>query len=179
MNQPYPPDPRMPGYASEPVPGPNDDTVESVHAWTANQESQHQNERDPASNQVEERVDVYEDKHLRRATLRSWMAGIIYFLLGVLEVILGLRFVFRLLGANQGNSFTLALYDFSHLFVGPFHGIFTDQAIGTTSVFELSTLISMLIYALIGWGLVALSRVIFAPVYGSGQQVSTTWRRQR
>jgi hypothetical protein len=179
VNQPYPPDPRTPGYAPEPVPGPNDDTVGSVNTWGAYRESQHQNYSDPASNQVEKRVDVYEDKNLRRATLRSLTTGIIYFLLGVLEVILGLRFIFRLLGANKGNSFTLSLYDFSHIFAGPFNGIFNDQAIGAKSVFELSTLIAMLIYALIGWGLVALSRVIFAPVYGSGQQVSTTWRRQR
>ena len=100
----------------------------------------------------------------------------VYFLLGVLEVILGLRFIFRLLGANEGSSFTLALYNFSHVFVGPFNGIFNDQAIGSKSVFELSTLVAMLIYALIAWGLVSLCRVLLAPNYGDGRRVSTSWR---
>jgi hypothetical protein len=179
-SQPYPPDPRVPGYApgQEPVPGSGDDTVKSINAGGAYMESQHQSYVDAAGNQIERRQEVYEDKNLQKANLRNWITGIIYFVLGVLEVILGLRFIFRLLGANQGSDFTRALYDFSHLFVGPFNGIFNDQAIGSKSVFELSTIVAMLIYALIAWGLVALCRVIFAPTY-SGQRVSTSWRRQR
>ena len=54
-------------------------------------------------------------------------------------MILALRFVFRLLGANQGNSFILFLYQISQVFVAPFNGIFHDQALGTRSVFELSS----------------------------------------
>src|SRR5581483_6919081 len=180
-SQPYPPDPRTRGYApgQAPPPCPAEDTVKSANAGGIYMESQHQSYVDPAGNQIERRQEVYEDKNLQKANLRNWITGVIYFLLGVLEVILGLRFIFRLLGANQGNSFTSALYDFSHIFVGPFNGIFNDQAIGSKSVFELSTLVAMLIYALIAWGLVALCRVIFAPNYGSGQSASTSWRRQR
>lgn len=174
-SQPYPPDPRTPGYA----PGPNDDTVQSASGGGVSMESQHQQYVDSAGEQVEKRQAVYEDRNLQKANLRNWITGVIYFLLAVLEVILGLRFIFRLLGANQGNSFTLALYDFSHIFVGPFNGIFNDQTIGSKSVFELSTLVAMLIYALIAWGLVSLCRVILAPNYGSGQRVSTSWRRER
>ena len=181
--QPYPPDPRMPGYVQnpnqQPLPGPDDETVPSLNAGSVYQENQRQQYVEPAGNQVERRQEVYEDKNLQRANLRNWITGVIYFLLAVLEVILGLRFIFRLLGANEGNSFTLALYNFSHIFVGPFNGIFNDQAIGSRSVFELSTLIAMLIYALIGWGLASLCRVILAPSYGSSQRISTTWRRQR
>lgn len=180
-SQPYPPDPRAQGYApsQEPPPGPADDTVKSVNAGGAYVESQRQSYVDPAGNQVEKRQEVYEDRNLQRANLRNWITGIIYFLLGVLEVIMGLRFIFRLLGANQGNSFTNALYDFSHVFVGPFNGIFNDQAIGSRSVFELSTIVAMLIYALIAWGLVSLCRVLLTPGYGSGRSMSTSWRRQR
>lgn len=174
-NQPYPQDQRGPGYA--PPPGPNDDTVQSVNAGGASLDRQRESYMDPAGNRVENQVETYEDKNLRKASLRNWITGVIYFLLGVLEVILGLRFIFRLLGANEGSSFTRALYDFSHIFVGPFNGIFNDQTIGSTSVFELSTLVAMLIYALIAWGLVSLARVLLTPSYG-GQRVSTMRRRQ-
>lgn len=179
-SQPYPPDPRTPGYAPdpEPLPGPDDDTVQSINTGGAYVENRRQEYVAPAGDQVEKRQEIYEDKNLQRANLRNWITGVIYFLLAVLEVILGLRFIFRLLGANEGNSFTLALYNFSHVFVGPFNGIFNDQAIGSRSVFELSTLVAMLIYALIGWGLASLCRVILAPNYGNAQRVSTTWRRQ-
>ncbi|MBO0792730.1 MAG: YggT family protein, partial [Ktedonobacteraceae bacterium] len=85
-----------------------------------------------------------------------------------------LRFVFRLLGANQGSDFVVFLYNLSHVFVYPFNGIFNDQTIGKVSVFEVSTLIAMLVYALVAWGLVALGRVIFAPSLTDGRRVSVS-----
>jgi len=65
----------------------------------------------------------------------------------------------------------------ANVVVGPFNGIFNDQALGR-SVFETSTIIAMLVYALIGWGIVSLGRVIFAPNLPSRQSVTTT-RRNR
>jgi hypothetical protein len=155
-----------------------DSTVQSASANGSYGESRHVNYVSPAGDQVDSRVEVYEDKNLGRANIRAWATNIIYFLLGVLEVILGLRFVFRLLGASEGSGFTLFLYNLSHVFVAPFNGIFNDQTIGNVSVFELSTLVAMLVYALIGWGLVALCRLVFAPMYNNSQRFTTT-RRQR
>lgn len=181
MNQPYPPDPRTPGYSPDArtMPDIANSEAQANYGNGVSQESRRENYVDPSGNRVENRVETYEDKNLRRAMWRNWITGIIYFLLGVLEVILGLRFIFRLLGANEGSDFILALYNFSHVFIGPFNNIFNDQTIGSKSVFELSTLVAMLIYALIGWGLVALTRVLLAPTYGSGQRVATTWRGRR
>lgn len=185
VNQPYPQEPRRTGYAPDAdtveqtsVPAPVSDSRHVVNGDGAAVESHSEHYQDPAGNQVQRQVDVYEDKNVQRANLRSWITTIVYFLLGVLEVILGLRFIFRLLGANQGNDFITFLYNLSHVFVGPFNGIFNDQTIGSKSVFELSTLVAMLIYALIAWGLVSLCRVVLASNY-NGQQVSQSWRRQR
>lgn len=155
----------------------HDNTARSVNNEGMSVERRQESYVDPAGRQVESSVETYEDKNLRKENLRYWSTNIIYFVLGVLEVILGLRFVFRLFGANENNDFILALYNFSHMFVGPFNNIFNDQAIGSRSVFELSTLVSMLIYALIGWGLVRLARVLFAPAYGAGQNVAVSRRR--
>jgi hypothetical protein len=94
-------------------------------------------------------------------------------------MVLVLRFLFRLLGANQESSFILFLYNFSQVFIAPFNGIFHDQALSAGNVFELSTLTAMLVYALIAWGLIALSRVIFAPNDSGRQRVTTTRRSQR
>jgi hypothetical protein len=156
-----------------------DSTLRSAATDGSYSESRHTNYMDPTGNQVENRVEVYQDTNLSRANIRSWVANVIYFLLGVLEVILALRFVFRLLGASQDNSFTQFLYNFSHVFVSPFNGIFHDQALGTSNVFEFSTLIAMLVFALLAWGLVALSRVVFAPNESGRQRFTTTRRKQR
>jgi len=133
---------------------------------------------DQADNQTEKQVEVYQDTNQGRANRRSWVTNVIYFLFSVLEVILALRFAFRLLGANQENSFTQFLYNLTHLFVAPFHGILNDPVLGTRNVFELSTLITMLVSALILWGLVSLSRLVFAPSYNGRQQVTTTREKQ-
>ena len=132
---------------------------------------------DPAGNQVENRVEISQDTNMRWAKRRSWIVNVISFLSGVLEMILALRFVFRLLGASQENSFMLFLYRFSQVFAAPFHSIFQDQALGTRSVFELSTLVAMLVYALLAWGLAALSRMVFAPNKSGRQRFTTTRSR--
>lgn len=180
------PDPRIPPvyqqptnqdppYGEQPYGGDNS-TVRSSNVGNAYAQSQHQNYVDPLGNRVENRVEVFEDENQRRANARYWTTTITYFILGVLEIILLLRLFFRLFGANQGNSFILFLYGVSHVFVAPFNGIFNDQTLGSNGVFETSTLIAMLVYALLAWGIVSLGRVLFASIRSSRQSVTTTRR---
>jgi hypothetical protein len=184
-NQPDPQDPRMQEYQQPPNYVPQDgrgdrttnDTVQSSSSGSAYAQSQRERYVDPMGNQVENRTEVFEDENVRRANIRYWIARIVYFVLGVVEVILLLRLIFRILGANQSSAFVMFLYNLSHVFVGPFNGIFNDQALGR-SVFEISTLVAMIVYALIAWGIVALGNLIFAPKY-SGRQSTTTTRRSR
>lgn len=170
------PDPRTPGYDQPTVSDRAYDRQMYNDAARSGQ-SQREDYVDPMGNRVEQRVDVYEDKNQSRANARYWITRVTYFVLGVLEVILGLRLLFRLLGANQDNGFITLLYSLSHIFVVGFNGIFNDQALGR-SVFEVSTLIAMLVYALIAWGIVSLGRVLFAPILADRQNITTT-RRDR
>jgi YGGT family len=187
-NQPYPPDPRMQGNQQPPNQGnqvPNEgypyraaSDARSVNAGGAYSESQRESYVDPAGNRIESEAQVFEDVNQSRANIRYWITTIVYFVLAVLEVILALRFLFRLLGANEGSGFVAFLYGLSHVFVAPFNGIFNDQTIGNVSVFEVSTLIAMVLYALIAWGLVSLGKVMFGPNLTGHQSVTTT-RRSR
>lgn len=182
-NQPYPPDPRRPAYPEDPEATVPDGRVyaggdEASRTYSGNDayaQSRRESYIDPAGNRVERQDQVVEDENLKRANLRYWIRNVIYFILGVLEVILLLRFIFRLLGANEGNGFVMFLYNLSYVFVAPFEGIFTDPHVGRV-VFEITTLIAMLIYALVAWGLVSLGRVIFAPNYPGRQRVTSTRR---
>lgn len=130
-------------------PNPDDPTVQNPRVMPEAKPQGYEN----AGQHVEGQAEYIEDQNLKRANLRYWIRRVIYFVLGVLEVIMGLRFIFRLLGANSGSDFVRALYNLSLVFVAPFNGIFNDQTLGNTSVFEVSTLIAMLIYALIAWGI--------------------------
>jgi hypothetical protein len=153
-------------------PNPDDPTVQNPRVRYEARPQTH----DTNGQQVES--EYVEDRNLMRANLRYWITRVVYFVLGVLEVIMGLRFIFRLLGANPASDFVMVLYNLSLVFVSPFNGIFNDQTLGRISVFEVSTLIAMLIYALVAWGLVTLSRVILAPSLTNEQHVIRS-RRSR
>jgi len=99
----------------------------------------------------------------RQATSYQTAGYLIYFIFGVLDVILAFRFVFKLLGANPSSGFVDFIYNLSAIFVAPFAGIFnTSLANGdvTTSVFEPATLVALIVYAILAWGIVALIRVL-------------------
>ncbi len=88
------------------------------------------------------------------------LSRIIWFAAGVIEAILALRFIFALLGANPANAFANFIYTISHPFVAPFFGLFRYN--GYTygfSRFEVFTLVAMLFYALIAWGLSYLATI--------------------
>ncbi|GLV55590.1 hypothetical protein KDH_24340 [Dictyobacter sp. S3.2.2.5] len=155
------------------------DTEQNINAGGAYVRNQQQTYQDQAGNQVQQRREVYRDFNQSMINTRYWITSLIYFLLGVLEVVLGLRFLFRLFGASEGSPFIRFLYDLSHPFVYIFNGIFNDQTIGSTGVFEVSTILAMLIYALIAWGIVSLVRVIFFANVPSRREYISTRRQGR
>lgn len=77
---------------------------------------------------------------------------VIWFLVGVINVLIALRFVLLLLGANREAEFTDLIYSLSAPFVSPFVGIFGEPVYGQ-SVFEVSSLLAIVIYTLIGIGI--------------------------
>jgi hypothetical protein len=82
------------------------------------------------------------------------MGGIISAVFGFIELMLGLRFFFRLLGADPNNLFVSWVYHISVPLITPFAGIFgqslsTGSATVVTGVFELTTLIALVVYAVV------------------------------
>lgn len=86
----------------------------------------------------------------------------VWYLTGTLEVLLVIRLLLKLFGANPRSGFVDFIYSLSGVFTAPFHGIFstpTTQGDITTAVFETSTVVALIVYALIGWGLVKLLQI--------------------
>jgi hypothetical protein len=91
------------------------------------------------------------------------MEYFIYFILGLLEVLLAFRLVLKLMGANTASVFVRLIYGFTSIFILPFEGIFRrgfTQGIEATAVFEPATLVALLVYAVLGWGIVQLVHVL-------------------
>lgn len=149
-------------------PGRKNATVSLARTVELNTESQQTHDVDPVGNPVSF-VEASQETNLDRAKRRSWVVNSVSFLLGMLEMVLVLRFFFRLLAADQDKSLLLIPYNLSQVFVAPFQGIFRDQVLGTHSVFELSTLIAMGVFILLAWGLISLSCAVFVP-NDSGRQ---------
>lgn len=86
---------------------------------------------------------------------------VVYYILGVIEVLLAFRFVFKLLGANPNSGFVSFIYSVTQVFLAPFDAIFTPATtpeFGT--IVELNTITAMIVYALIAWGIVKLFYII-------------------
>lgn len=91
---------------------------------------------------------------------------IIYYIFGILEALLGFRLIFKLLGANPGSAFVSIIYDLTGIFLAPFIGIFRSavtNGIETKAVLEPTTVIAMIVYALIAYGLVKLIVIFKTP----------------
>ncbi len=86
----------------------------------------------------------------------------INYVLGVIEILLAFRFLFKLLGANSASSFVSFIYSLTGIFTAPFTGIFSSSVtngLSAKSVFEPATLIGMVVYAICAWGLIRLIRL--------------------
>lgn len=85
---------------------------------------------------------------------------LIWLLLGILEALIALRVVFKLIGVNAANSFASLIYNVTEIFVAPFASLIGAPAAGGM-VLEISSILAMFIYLLIGWALAKVVNVIF------------------
>lgn len=90
---------------------------------------------------------------------------IVWYVLGVLEILLAFRFVLKLLGANPAAGFSNFIYSLSYPFTLPFSSVFgVSQVSG--SVFEWTTLLAMAVYWLVAFGLIkilTMSKAVTTP----------------
>ena len=76
--------------------------------------------------------------------------------LGILELLLGLRFLFELFNASTLNLLAKLVYVVTFPFTAPFWGLFGKNPSYALSRGELETLAAMLIYPLITWAALAI-----------------------
>jgi YGGT family len=79
------------------------------------------------------------------------IVNIVYFLFGVLELLLAVRVVLHLIGVNADNGFANFVYVLSGPFVALFASLLKNPALSTTAALEVTTIIAMLVYAIAAW----------------------------
>lgn len=89
-------------------------------------------------------------------------AAVVGFIVGAIDILIAARFLGKLFGASSHSAFVNFIYQVSAPLVAPFTGIFGDTG-SKTNTFETASLVAIVVYAVIGWGLVVLIRIITAP----------------
>ena len=79
---------------------------------------------------------------------------IVWYIFGIIEVLLLFRFVLKLLGANTGAGFTKFIYEITYIFTAPFNSVFRITYTEGASIFEWTTLLAMLVYWVVALGIV-------------------------
>lgn len=83
-------------------------------------------------------------------------ARVIYYIAGIIIAFLLMRIILLLLAANQGAPFVDFVYGVSGFFAWPFYGIFSYQPSYGHATLEVSSIVAIIVYALVAMGLAKL-----------------------
>jgi hypothetical protein len=79
------------------------------------------------------------------------IVNIVYFMFGALELLLAIRVILHLVGVNAENGFAIFIYGLSSPFVALFASLVQNPVLTATSVLEITTIIAMLVWAIVAW----------------------------
>ena len=128
-------------------------------------------EREPS---IQTQRQVIEDSSASGRVLVARIAGLIWLLFGVLDALIVVRIILKLIAANPSSGFAQIVYSITNIFLAPFSGLVASSAVGN-GVFEIPSVIAIIVYSLLAWGIVRLFRLIFTPA--RTKQSVTTVRR--
>lgn len=110
----------------------------------------------PGTHETDIEVENAEARQEEARTVRYAIGKLNDFLqwfIAVLEVTLAIRFLLKLIGADPGNLFAGFLYALTDIILFPFSGIVPSPSVHLDQAFEWSTLIAMIVYALVFWAI--------------------------
>ncbi|MCR4334579.1 MAG: YggT family protein [Patescibacteria group bacterium] len=99
---------------------------------------------------------IYETK---KSIFRTYQ--VVWYFLGVIEVLLGFRIILKIFGADPYSGFANLIYSLSSPFALPFFGVLRISTATTTgSLIEWSTLVGMAVYWIVAYGIVQLIQFV-------------------
>lgn len=101
------------------------------------------------------RVFIISEETLRR------IIGLIQLSFGVLDGLIGLRFLLKLMAANPENPFASMVYFITTPFLWMFQGLTYTPTFQGIEI-EFFSLIAIVVYALLGWIIVQLTWILFS-----------------
>ena len=90
-------------------------------------------------------IDTMQDK------LRLYLIYLIDFLFGIIEILIGIRFFLKLLGARPTSDFVSWIYLNTQGLIHPFEGAFPTPVFHGGVSIEFSSLLALMVYGVIGY----------------------------
>ena len=117
-----------------------------------------------------DRLDTFAyDPYEGRRLIASRVTQLIYWVFALIEGLIAIRLILKVLGANPSAGFAQFIYGITQPLVAPFVGLFGNPAY-QNSILELSSIIALMVYALVGW---LLGRLVWILVGESRSAVHT------
>ncbi len=93
----------------------------------------------------------------KKAIFRTYQ--VVWYVLGVVEVLLLFRIILKMLAANPASAFVSFIYTVSNPFALPFAGIF-GVSVDRGNVIEWSSFVAMAVYFIVAYGIVQLMQLV-------------------
>lgn len=105
---------------------------------------------------------VVESKPTTRSVVVSRLIQFIWLVVGIIAILLSLRFLLLILAANPGAGFAQFIYSVTDIFMIPFSALLPVTDASGGSLVEWASLIAIGVYMLVGWVIVTLIRILFS-----------------
>ncbi len=96
---------------------------------------------------IDEPTSTARDYNQKKAVFKTYQ--VIWYIFGLLEILLGFRVFLKLIAANPGSYFAAFIYNLSYIFVAPFSGIVSISVMPQGSILEWTTILAMIVYAVL------------------------------
>jgi uncharacterized protein YggT (Ycf19 family) len=102
--------------------------------------------------------------HVNQEILQR-VTGLIQWGVGLLNLLICLRYLLKLMGANPSNPIAGFVYSSTQPLLSTFEDLIATLELGGT-ILEFHALIAIAIYGMLGWATVQLLRIMFAEIKG-------------
>ena len=93
--------------------------------------------------------------------MRSVLTAIVDLIMAVVAFFLGMRVILELFQANAETPFVAWIYRVSSGIMYPFHGLFPNFAISDFGFLDLTALVTLFAYSIVGYIVLAIIRSVF------------------
>lgn len=113
----------------------------------------------------------------------DWLSRVIWFLVGLMSILLLIRFGLLAAGADENQGFAQLIYGLTGWMVAPFAGLFgrsiTYPGAAGTGAIEFESLVAIAVLALLGWGITKLAQLALGTNRTSSTVYSDTERQTK